>query len=167
MSYKKHLIGFSILIIIIALASGGWYLFVRAHPSPIPKEINSQLKFIPFTTPKNAITTLPQSVQYNSKQQQMTYSAYFDGTKVVISQQPTPESFTDVPQVYDTLMTKLRSQSSFDTINGKVNITLPVELNGGQSAVMNSKGVLLFAHPDKQLTIDQWKQFFNNLEIVK
>jgi hypothetical protein len=155
------------IFVLIILVVCGWYVFIRAHPSPIPKPIKSQLKFIPFTTKKDASSTLPQAVKYNPQQQLLTYQTYVNSTRVVISEQPTPESFTDVPQVYDALITKLRGQDSFDTINGKVDITFPVELKGGQSAVMNSKGVLLFAHPDKQLTLDQWKQFFNSLEINK
>ena len=82
------------------------------------------------------------------------------GSDVLLSMQPSPESFSDVPQVYEALVGKLNQYASFDSVQGRVFLTRPKELNGAQSAVMNAKGTLLFARPSKDLTEDQWRSFF-------
>ena len=166
MKNKKYRPGsLIVLFVLMATVAGGWYLFVRAHTSPLPKQISSQLKFIPFVTQKTAQVSLPEAVTYNSSAQVLTYQTYFSGTHLVTSEQPTPESFSDVPQAYNALINKMRGKDNFDSVNGTVNITYPVELNGTQTAVMNSKGVLIFVKPDKNLSTNDWKQFFNNLQI--
>jgi hypothetical protein len=43
----------------------------------------------------------------------------------------------------------------------------PGEQNGKEVGVLNSKGTLMFIKADKDLSGDQWKQLFNNLDIIK
>jgi CxxC motif-containing protein (DUF1111 family) len=46
-------------------------------------------------------------------------------------------------------------------------LTHPKELSGGQSAVANKAGTLIFAKPSVNLTNDEWKDFFESLRILR
>jgi hypothetical protein len=83
-----------------------------------------------------------------------------------LAEQAAPQSFTDVPQAYDALLNKLREYQDLNTSFGDVTLTRPVELNGGQSAVVNSKGTLIFAKPTRDLPDHQWQNIFNNMQLV-
>jgi hypothetical protein len=86
---------------------------------------------------------------------------------MVLSEQPTPDSFTDVPQVYDKVVDSMQEYQKFDVDVGTVHLTRPPSLNGKQAAVLNTKGTLLFAKPDKDLSEDQWRRFFNSFVVEK
>ena len=89
------------------------------------------------------------------------------GVKISFSEQPTPGSIVDIPQVYDKLVDSLQPYNTFDSVNGKVALTHPNNLNGGQTAVMNDKGTLIFVRPTKDLTDTEWRQVFNSLSILR
>lgn len=152
-----------VLILIIAAGLFSWHK-LQTHPA-IPSEIRKQLTFVPFTNTNSEVASVLSEVKYDKKIKLLTYTVFLNGVKVVVSQQATPESFNDVPQAYDALLQKMYSKNSFDSVVGKVNITYPEELKGLQTAVMNSKGVLLFAKPESNISVDEWKKFFNNLSI--
>lgn len=95
-----------------------------------------------------------------------SFDAANGGTTLSFTEQATPESFTDVPQVYDKLIEKLRGYSTFDSVNGKVDLTMPEELKGVQTAVMNSRGTLIFVRPSKALSANDWRQVFNSLQLA-
>ena len=165
MKVKKKILLFGLFILIVTGLGVSGIILLKPN-SPIPKDISSQLKFSPFLASGDAkVLGAVSDVSYSASSEVLAYNLNYDGVKMVVSQQPTPESFTDVPQVYDELLKKLNSQESFEVSIGKVSITLPTELKGGQTAVMNSKGVLMFVKPDKNLTRDQWRDFFSKLKL--
>lgn len=88
-------------------------------------------------------------------------------TQLTITQQATPSVFSDVPQYFPTLITRLNEYSSFGSIYGTVHLTKPKELNGQQQAVLNTSGTLMFVHPSHNLSDDTWRRFFNGLQVVK
>lgn len=158
------------LILGAGLLVGAYYLFLY-HPttSVIPKTIKKQLSFVVFyPSPDSAVTVDIKSFKYDSQAKLMSYVARFGNTPITIAEQATPQNFIDIPQAYDKLIESLSEYASFQSYYDKVSLTHPKEFNGQQSAVMNSKGTLVFAHPTKgDLSEDQWKKLFNGFEVIR
>jgi len=160
---KILIIGVACLLIIII---GSLLTYTLLKTSPIlPKQISKQLNFVPFVPNKTEAPSGLSNLSYNSKTQVLTYKVNYNGSTITVTEQSTPQQFSDVPQAYSTLVTSLQSQDTFDTPNGTVDITTPKELKGVQVAVMNSKGALFFAKTNKNMSTDTWKQFFINLTL--
>ncbi len=141
------------------------YLTVQAT---IPSHIKNQLDFIVLYPLDNEDTVMDRStIKYDTRTKVLSFVITSYGVKNTITEQATPEAFNDIPQYYQKVIDQMNGYSSFDTDIGKVNLTRPAHLNGEQVAVMNTKGVLLFAHPSKDLTQSEWRKFFNNLQVIK
>lgn len=169
--HKKTIsVSLTVLFVIILIAAGGLLISKAIQKSHriVPESIQKQLKFT-VLWPDNPSSALgdKSTIKYNAPEKLLTFIAHnSDGNNVTISEQPTPESFIDIPQSYDKLIESMLQYKSFDTPNGKVYLTHPKTLNGRQTAVMNARGVLLFAKPDKDISDDTWVQFFNNLKLL-
>ena len=155
------------LILIVAILGGAILWLRQAHP--IPRYITSQINHIILYPDANSgVTVDTSSFKYDDANKLLSYSAKMGGTAITVSEQATPESFTDIPQAYDKFVSGLGEYGSFDSSLGKVYLTHPKDLNGQQSAVMNTKGTLLFIHPTNgDLSDDQWRKIFNGLRVVK
>ena len=157
----------SLVLVIVGLSviSGLGYMRAASQPA-LPPGVAKQLSFgVYFPTTKTDVAKIDtRTIKYQVNGGLLSYTARLtDGTTISVNQQATPESFVDIPQAYDKLVSSLQPYSSFASINGKVSLTHPKELQGSQSAVMNAKGTLLFARPSKSLTDEQWHQLFNGL----
>ncbi|MBW4061803.1 hypothetical protein HJC99_04515 [Candidatus Saccharibacteria bacterium] len=131
-------------------------------PGPIKKQVTSTLLM-----PRGAGAVVDrQSVKYDSAQKLLTFNVAYAGTSIVVSQQPTPDQFVDIPAVYTKLIDSLVNYQSFDTSIGTVHLTQPKQLNGKQAAVLNTMGTLMFAKPDKNLSDDQWRSLFNHMAAI-
>ena len=147
-----------------------YVLFVRQNTSnPLPPAIKKQVSFVVFyPRPDPTITIDTKSFKYDSQAKLMSYVMTYANTPITIAEQATPQNFIDIPQAYDKLIESLSEYGSFQSYYDKVSLTRPKELNGNQSAVMNSKGTLVFAQPTKgELSEDQWKKLFNGFEIIR
>ena len=157
-----------ILVILGSLVS--FAIYNQSHQSTsilsgITKRPLTFSLFWPST--QSQITPYKQSIKYDPTNKLITYNAKTaSGAHLIITEQETPTSFNDIPQVYTQLLLSMSQYSSFDSQSGTVYLTHPKELNGGQAAVMNSKGTLIFIKPDKPMTDDNWHVLFNNLKIV-
>jgi hypothetical protein len=96
-----------------------------------------------------------------------SYKQAANKTIVVVTQQASPDVFSDVPQQYSRVLSSLNEYAELQTSFGAVALTHPKELNGSQSAVANKAGTLLFAKPSADLSNDQWKQFFETMRIIR
>lgn len=157
----------SLALVILGITLIGVLGYLRSVSQPdLPSTVAKQLSFgVYFPATKTSLASIKQgTVQYQSNGGLFSYIATLkDGTTVSVNQQATPESFVDIPQAYDKLVSSLQPYNSFDSINGRVSLTHPKELKGSQSAIMNAKGTLLFAQPSKPLSNEQWRQLFNGL----
>ena len=155
-------------LVALAGATAGVLMLTKPAP-PIPNEIVAQTTHAVLSPTKAAPVTVDQNtVKYDKSTGILTFDVQTDsGVNVTFTEQPTPESFVDILPAYEALIEKLHGYASFDTPNGKVSLTTPHELSGQQSAVMNSKGTLIFARPTKNLSVDEWKRIFNNLDLQK
>ena len=65
------------------------------------------------------------------------------------------------------MLTSLNEYNELQLGFGTVALTHPEELNGGQAAVANKAGTLIFAKPSTDLTDGEWGDFFGSLRIVR
>ncbi len=154
------------ILVVVAIAATLYY-FLRPQPE-IPAPIKAQLtSSLLMPTDKTGVVIDRGSVKYDSKIKVLTYDVQFDGMKVVISQQPTPESFLDIAEVYTKVLESMNEYQKFELAIGVIHLTRPADLKGKQSAVLNAKGTLFFASPEEDLTEDQWRRFFKDVQLVE
>lgn len=96
----------------------------------------------------------------------VTFVARNPSNNLSFTEQAVPDSFNDIPQLYDKLIEKLRGYATFDSVNGTVSLTRPEEFKSGQTAVMKAKGAMVFIRPDKDLSTDDWRRLINNLSFA-
>ncbi len=152
-----------------AVVIGGVVITVMllAPKPPIPSRIKQQVVSTLFIPTGHNFVVDRESVKYDIQLKLLTYNVLESGTQVVVSEQATPDSFTDVPQAYQKVLDGMNDYLDFDVNVGSAHLTRPSQLGGKQTAVLNAKGTLLFAKPAADLPDDQWRQFFKAMEVVK
>lgn len=156
--------------IVVLLTSAGIITVVvmLALPKPpISGPIKSQLTSTLMLPDTGHFPVDRASTKYDPKLKELSYNASAFGQTIIVSEQPTPDQFTDVPQVYQKVLESMADYADFDVSVGSVHLTQPAQLNGLQTAVLNSKGTLLFAKPASNLTEDQWRQFFTSFRAAQ
>jgi hypothetical protein len=136
-------------------------VLMLAKPA-IPPRIKNQLTSTLLLPTRHAEID-HDTIKYDAKLKLLSFYVTAFDQRILISQQPTPETFTDAPQVYEKVINHMREYKKFETDIGTVHLTQPPDTKGGQTAVLNTKGTLLFAKPSGQLTPDQWRQLFAGL----
>ncbi|HSX01851.1 MAG TPA: hypothetical protein VLI05_00895 [Candidatus Saccharimonadia bacterium] len=153
--------------IAVGLVMAGVLMVLRPQP-PISADIQKQLSFALIYPAASIGYVIDQStVTYNGQAKALTFTAAGSSNRLVFSEQATPETFSDIPDYYQKLTEKLHDYEDFDSTVGHVALTRPDELHGGQSAVMNGSGTLMFVHPNRDLSADAWRKLFNNLQVSK
>jgi len=132
---------------------------------PIPGSIKKQLASTLLVPKDSRFLVDRQSAKYDASLKLLTFNTTVFGKQVVISEQPSPSTFTDIPDYYSKLVNGMNDYSDFDTAVGTIHLTRPIQLGGKQAAVLNAKGTLLFAKSATDLSDDQWRQFFNTFDI--
>lgn len=152
-------------VLLVAVLAVGLYL-LRPRPA-IPQAVQSRLTFTPYVVrPGGAISVDRQSYKYDPAEQGLSFVA--TGPKVgrlVVSEQPTPQQFIDIPDVYNKLVDGLNRYSVFDNQLGTVYLTKPKNQPSGQTAVLNSNGVLMFVRSEKDLSDGQWRVAFSSFRL--
>jgi hypothetical protein len=162
---KKWLL-VAVLICLFASICAGLFALVRPDP-PIPGKFKKQLtSTLLLPTPDIAVIDQT-SVKYAADIKVLSLNTSLDGVAIALSEQPTPESFTDIPQAYDKVIEQMHEYRKFETDIGVVHLTKPPNRHGGQTAVVNTKGTLLFANPIRTLSDDQWRRLFTSMEVVR
>lgn len=149
-----------VLAAVAAVAAAGGYLLLH-NSSPIPAPIAKQLTFSAVLPKQKELVNAqvdPSSYKYDSSNKLLTFVVNAPGYSVVMSEQAYPEVL-----IYDKLVNGLNPYDEVDTKQGKVTLTRPNNLNGGQAAVANPQGLLIFAKPSRDLNKDEWQRFFNSL----
>lgn len=167
---KTHLIPILVAAVCLIVVGFGAWAYWQKHANPLPKYIIKEISFpVFYPTSQSPVIVNKSSFKYDSSTKVLSFIVTDAGQSITVTEQATPESFVDVPQVYTTLINSLNNYSSFDSLQGQVNLTYPKQFNNmQQSAVMNAKGTLMFAHDiASDLSNAQWQQFFNDLIVVQ
>ena len=165
---KTKIAGF-ILIGLVAVTVSGFFIYKvnnSRHNPTFPTAIKHQAGFVLFyPTDKSILKVDKSTIKFDASNKLVSYITYnSSNSKIIISEQATPETFVDIPTAYDQLIERLQGYSTFESANGKVSLTHPKELKGPQSAVMNSKGTLMFVRPSVNMSDSDWRLLFNSLQ---
>jgi hypothetical protein len=112
------------------------------------------------------IKPLAPTLTYDSAYSGLSYAVLIDGKKVVITEQLTPDIFSQTG-VYAFKLNQANQYDSFSTTAGSVKLTKPSGLQGQTVAWLNAHGTLTLAHAFNTLSENEWKMLFNNLQTVQ
>jgi hypothetical protein len=149
-----------IAIVIILLISES------KNPYPIDQKIIKKANFV-IAVPTDNKVVKKESVVFNQEAGALSYKANYKGTIFNVSEQPTPDIFTENGNVYGYKLDQMRQFQELQTSLGKVTLTKPEELKGKVVAVSNVNGNLMFITADKDLSKSQWQDFYNNLQLIR
>lgn len=138
-----------------------------APKPPVPIEIKCGVTSTILVHKDRDIGVNREPMKYDTASKLLSYFAIAYGVKILVSEQPTSESFIDIPKTFDKVAANMNEYAKFDSNTGTVHLMRPEELAGKQTAVMNSKGTLMFVKPDRDLSEDQWNKLFSKLEVIK
>ncbi len=153
------------ILSIIVVVFGGFYLL--APNDVVPREVKDQVATTILIPKDEKIDIAKQSYKYDGVNELLTFNATYENRKLVITQQPTPEGFTDIPQAYDSLVSQMGEYAKFDAAIGVVYLTSPKDQKNVQIAVMNTKGTLVFVKVAGGMSKQEWMKFFGTFEIAK
>src|ERR1019366_1869438 len=97
-------------LIVGSLAAIGLVVIVvmlLAPKPPVPAEIKSVVTSTIMVPQTRNVEVSRASMSYDSQLKLLTYTVVAYGVKVVVSEQPTPSSFIDIPQVYDKVVANM------------------------------------------------------------
>jgi len=159
---RKILAGVTAAILLVAL---GLALLLLRH-SPVPASVRKQLNFA-AVYPSNTSTIDQNSYDYNNSQKNLTFNVSYSGHTILLSEQVAPGDSSNVTDVYYEGL-GLRPIAQIQTHQGLAAIVNFYSnsdyASSGQDAVLATKGTLLIARPDSNLSLEQWKAFLNGLK---
>ena len=154
------------MIVLAVAAMVGAYVY-NSRPSVIPSAIRRQANFaIFYPNPSKQIYILPSSFKYDTSLSQVAFAARFANRSITFAEQSSPDSFAATPTFYANFITKLGGYATFSSIDGTVSLTEPAQVNA-QTAVMNTKGTLLFAKSSNDMSENNWRLLFNSLSFTQ
>jgi type IV secretory pathway VirB3-like protein len=162
--------GVCVIFVVAVVGTCGVILFLRSKSAPIiPVAIQQHLTFQAYVpnSANKTWTIATKSISYDNQHDVLSLKAVSSNSTVILEEQQTPQVFSNVPQYYPSLMSKLNQYANVSSSLGTVDLTLPSELHGGQTAVLNTSGTLLFARPLHNMSNAQWITFFNDLIVTK
>ena len=116
--------------------------------------------------PSGAVTTNRESATFGGQDNLLTFKASYGGKNLTFSEQPTPQSFNDIPGAYEKFASDLGKYDSFDSTLGHVDLVRIPKQNNLQAAVMNTQGTLMFIKPEKDLSTNEWREIFRTLKTI-
>ena len=166
---KRLLLILGVICLVAAGATAGFIIWEHHRTdSGIPDAIIQKPAFTVFSHDPSDKTWKIQTADaaYDTSQGILKLKFIHNGNTMTLTEQVTPGVFTDIPTYYQALLGKLKEYAEIQTTIGTVALTHPVELKGGQSAVISTQGTLMFAHPDHGLSIGDWQEFFDAMRKV-
>ncbi len=158
-----------LLLLGVGAYAGKDLVLDRFRTEPVPEAIVRQLKFSPFVFEEPIVQGGPAMSDFKYDSEAQVYSYIVRPTNsqtITVSQQSSPPSFSEIPEQYTKLLDGLNRYSTIETVNGTVYLTRPKQSQ--QVAVMNERGVLMFARLNKgSLTNEDWKSLIERLNIYK
>ena len=81
-----------------------------------------------------------------------------------ITEQPTPDTFTDIPAFSQKFFEQAGEYKSFDSVNGTVHLLHP-QKGVKDAAAMNAKGTLMFVNPQIGFSEDEWRKLCKSITV--
>jgi hypothetical protein len=158
------------LVFLVLLILAGTYYYLQSNKNPLPADIKQQVDF-KVIYPSSSNGSLDSSgYVYQPTEKTLNYNLINSGNKIVFTEQLAPNSVGSGNQVYYAAL-GIHPYAQFESKLGPVALTKFYKAGSltsqGQSGILVAQGTLLIAHPDKNLTNDQWKRLFDSLKIAQ
>ncbi len=168
LKFNKRLVLSLLAVAGLAALLFGIYRVIQSK-NPLPPDIKKQLSFAAIY-PGDTKSIDANSYSYKTDDKSLSYELHLGDKRVAITEQPAPESLVDPGQIYYQSL-GVRPYAQFQSRLGPVALVKFYEAGTlkaqGQTAILSVKGMLLLAHPDKDLTNAEWKNFFNSLKVSR
>ncbi len=161
----------AIPIVILGTALGLWMVLHKDPPyvSPVPVSVSSQLDFVVIYPKGRDIKE--DSWEYITAEETLSYTVNIGDNPVVFTLQKVPLVYADDAAAYDRFIGSLKPSINFKVPLGTVSIVNFISAGDfkpeGKSGILKSNGTLLIAHPEKDLTDNQWQNLFKSLTLNK
>jgi len=132
----------------------------------IPPQLARQISFTIFWPNSVNANANKQSIKYDSQEGVFSYVVSINAVSTTVTEQATPSEFVDISTYFPALINHMNNYDTFGSANGNVYLTRPNNTNG-ETAVINHNGTLLFAHAQGNLSENNWRLFFNNLQVIE
>lgn len=143
--------------LIVLVTSVTLFLYVKNLP-PIPNSIVGQLNFKPVVAGAQKTVTKPANIKFNPETQILSYSQYFKGVDLQVSQQSIPESYIDFPDKLKQEVKNSGLEQTIQTLKGEVFI---FQKDGKPTAVTLREEVMILVQSNSLLDVKLWAEFFN------
>ena len=141
-------------------------LIVYPNKPPFRGELKSQVTSTILIPKGNNYAVVRDTAKYSRTEKLLSFKiTQYDKTIATITEQPTPETFTDIPEFAGKFFTHAGEYKSFDSINGAVHLLHP-QKNIKDAAAMNAKGTLMFVNPQVNFSEDDWRKLFQSISIL-
>lgn len=138
--------------------------FIGQNLKVIPAEIHRDFPSAIFV-PSDPVRVDRTTVKYAGSNYPLNFVAHSGDHKLTISEQPSPDSFFEIPDAYSKFVTSFRPYDAFESRLGRVELTRPQNYNNKQVAIMNTKGTLILISAETDMGNEDWKSLFNSLVI--
>jgi len=143
-------------------------LWLFPDKPPIPGPIKAKLTSTLLVPRGGDYQVNRESAKYDPALKVLAYNIAIKGVgSAVVSEQPTPDQFNDIPGYYDQVISQFHEYTHFDSVVGTVHLVHPDTNSDHQTAVINSAGTLIFVKPSQNLSDDQWRQFFRSFVVIR
>ncbi len=171
--YMVHKTALFILvpIFLLGIIFGLWQVLHNdpLYVSPVPKSVSSQLDFTVIYPKGREVED--DSWKYIKAEETLSYTVNNDGNPIVFTLQKVPLAYADDAAAYDRFIGSLKPYINFKVSLGSVSIVNFISAGDfkpeGKSGILKSNGTLLIAHPEKDLTDNQWQSLFKSLTVDK
>ncbi|MFZ1812101.1 MAG: hypothetical protein WAU02_01080 [Candidatus Saccharimonadales bacterium] len=166
-TWQRRVLGGAGLLVVGGVAL--WvYTTMSSRTSFVPEAIHQQLTFTTVAPKNTTVQVETPSIKYDTTQKILTFTATYQKRTLVITEQPLPQEFIDVPPAFDKFATDAGQYDQFDSAIGSVRLTkLPKQPDQQAAIIKTNVGVMMFIKPSTSLTPDEWRQLVTQLDIER
>ncbi len=155
----KVLVPLGLLLVVLNVAS--WH---GGNSSPATNTVVAAERTEPDFRPLKPSDEKSSPIKYDGKRNLVTYTTNFSGSRITVSQQALPKSFTTDSKALAKAADSINAEQRIDTDKGPVHVASNDKGND-QMALFASSEVLVFIHTDRTMEDASWKSFIELLEI--
>jgi hypothetical protein len=134
---------------------------------PIPGPVKRQISSTILVPRSSGYLVDRDSAKYHQKEKLLTFKILKnDQRAATITEQPTPDTFTDIPEFSAKFFQQAGEYKTFDSVNGTVHLLHP-QKGVKDAAAMNAKGTLMFVNPSLPFSEDEWRKLFQSIVAIQ
>jgi hypothetical protein len=132
----------------------------------IPNDIKKQVTSTVLVPRSSDYSVDKESTKYDKTNKLLSFQIKNNNTTIAtLTEQPTPETFTDIPEFGAKFFQQAGEYKTFDSSTGTVHLLHPGK-GINDAAAMNAKGTLMFINPKTKFSEDDWRKLFQSISAL-